>query len=577
MTKRKGGGGERLKVLFIIGSTGVGKSKLAVDLAKALARQGRGVGYGAEVVSADSMQIYRGNDVSSATVTSEEMDGVPHHLLSFVEPSRQYLIQEFKKEATQKIQDIHRRGFLPIVAGGTMMWIESLIFADLLEAGGNDHKVDEICTRESKSTSQREDPQKAIHDDVAAIIPKDMASAGAKGNFFSMIQNQLDPVMANRLHPNDVRKVRRAVRYYRDTGGHQLSELLSEKRRSAFRTATYDACVIWLTCSKEVLNTRLDKRIDKMMANGLVDECDGLFQLLVEKAAGNIKAFTSEPFGVGQSIGFRQFFPYLEAKRGGGGVRIEKAGKAAEASAQDVKGGEKAKGRGEGNHEQEEEREGEHTRNSRLKDLLQTAVSRLKTATRRYAQKQVKWVRNRLLPCSRTKPLPPPPPTPTPAPRKRATRQGNEEGHGQGLFDLHHFDTSRADLWGEDVLRPSLAIVRAFMLRELQHNAAGEVHGNDKGKDAGYAHGIVKSLKEWKSFECKDCGRTLHGSHEFQEHLKSRGHRKRKAKLAKIQVCCAMMPHACFKYRIERQKRCAADVRKARAMARLQKEEQANK
>mmetsp|Transcript_11958 Transcript_11958/g.19160 ORF Transcript_11958/g.19160 Transcript_11958/m.19160 type:complete len:144 (-) Transcript_11958:172-603(-) len=114
---------------------------------------------------------------------------------------------------------------------------------------------------------------------------------------------------------------------------------------------------------------------------------------------------------------------------------------------------------------------------------------------------------------------------------------------------------------GEDVLRPSLAIVRAFMLRELQHNAAGEVHGNDKGKNAGYAHGIVKSLKEWKSFECKDCGRTLHGSHEFQEHLKSRGHRKRKAKLAKI----------------ERQKRCAADVRKARAMARLQKEEQANK
>lgn len=171
----------RPKVLAIVGPTGSGKTKLAVDIAL---RHGN-----AEVVNSDVIQMYKGLDIASAKATTTERAGVPHHMLSFLEPTQPFTVRDFRSMAGEVIADIHGRGKLPIVVGGTMYYVQSILREALLEHDEAD------AAREAESRDEG-DEARSGKSDAAALYDR---------------LRRVDPIMAKRLHPNDVRKLERAL------------------------------------------------------------------------------------------------------------------------------------------------------------------------------------------------------------------------------------------------------------------------------------------------------------------------------------------------------------------------------
>ena len=225
------------KILVITGPTATGKTALSVELAKKL---------GGEVVSADSMQIYRGMDIGTAKVTKAEMQGVPHHMIDIAEPSEDYSVSRYVREADAVVRDILSRGKLPIVAGGTNLYIDSFIagldFAD---------KAEDAALRESLNKQ---------YDDIG-------------GEAMLEYLRSFDPERAAKLHPADKRRIVRAVEIYTLTGEtitHHDEETKKHPKR-------YDAVKIALTfAERAVLYGRINTRVDKMVADGLFDEVKGL-------------------------------------------------------------------------------------------------------------------------------------------------------------------------------------------------------------------------------------------------------------------------------------------------------------
>ncbi|GAB5354648.1 hypothetical protein AAMO2058_000136800 [Amorphochlora amoebiformis] len=454
----------RDKVVFVIGSTGTGKSKLAVDISLGLSGVDRcGKPYpqneandleindkfGGEVVSTDSMQIFIGNDISSATVTEEEMQGVPHHMVSFVKPNETIEIEHFRRLCAEKINEIQERGHIPVIAGGTMLWVESLLFKSALT-----DKTTKARSKKPASTSRNNDDAPG-----GKIIPANLDKLSKK-DLFGLLTS-VDPLMANRLHHNDQRKVKRALEVARDSG-KLLSQTLLDQQQEAYSEAAYDTCIIWLYAKPHVLKTRLDTRVDSMVKQGLKEEVLALYRTLASSRK-DTREIISDTKGVAQSIGFKELGEYM-AKA----------------------------------YESETERkqiDSEHQKE--LDELWKKGVERLKTATRKYAQRQVKWIRTRLKP------------------------YGTKDG---GLFEFHQFDTSDVKTWNNKVRDPALRIVRAFLEKESKPN-----------RSFGLSHGVVSSISTWRKFECKDCNKTLNGNHEYNIHMKSRSHRKRKAGIRRME------------------------------------------
>ena len=223
MTERK------IPLLCITGPTASGKSALAVRLAQLL---------GGEVVSCDSMQIYRGMDIGTAKPTEAEMCGVPHHMIDIVAPSEDYSCGRYAYEAAKVIKDIASRGALPIVCGGTGLYLDSLITAtEHADAPSDPAMREELLARDAQS----------LHDELSEI---DAESAAA-------------------IHPNNKRRVARAIEIYRITG-RTKSEW---DRRSHDTPSPYDASVVALGyLDRELLYRRIRMRVDEMFDRGLCDE-----------------------------------------------------------------------------------------------------------------------------------------------------------------------------------------------------------------------------------------------------------------------------------------------------------------
>lgn len=250
------------KILVIVGPTASGKTRMAVELAKA---------HNGEVVSADSMQIYRRMDIGTAKPTAEEMDGVPHHMIDVADPEEDFSVARYVEMASACVDDIFSRGKLPIVAGGTGLYVDSLLSGRTFAAFSPD------------SSLRKE-------------LEEELAERG--GEVMLAELSRVDPEAAARLHPNDHKRIVRALEVYRSTG-KTISEHNRETRALPPR---YDALTIGLNFQDRAdLWARIDQRVDQMAAAGLERE---VRELLSSGLSPRCTAM--------QAIGYKEFVAAVE-------------------------------------------------------------------------------------------------------------------------------------------------------------------------------------------------------------------------------------------------------------------------
>ena len=252
-------------IVVVCGPTASGKTALAVELALRL---------NGEVVSADSMQVYRGMDIGTAKPAAEERRGVPHHLLDVADPGENYSVARYVRDAVPAVDDILRRGKLPIVAGGTGLYIDALVagreFAAFEAASG---------LREALTRRAREEGLPALRADLERI----------------------DPRAAARIHPNDEKRTVRALEVWYATG----KTITRHEEETRAQPPRYEAAVIGLNFADRAdLRARIDRRVDEMFARGLEDEVRGLL------AAGVPWSCTAM-----QAIGYKELAAALRAGR----------------------------------------------------------------------------------------------------------------------------------------------------------------------------------------------------------------------------------------------------------------------
>lgn len=258
---------KKIRILAIVGPTASGKSALAVEAAKAL---------GGEIVSCDSMQVYRRMNIGTAKPTPEETGGIPHHLIDCAEPETPYSCAEYVRDAARAIREIDKRGNLPVLCGGTGLYLDRLLCGGGFEAVETDPEL----RRELADLAVRKGNH-ALHE----------------------LLREVDPESADAIHENNVKRVIRALEIYRATGITK-SEM---DRRSQKPELLYDAVVIGLRyADRAILNGRIDRRVDTMIAAGLPEETKELMKAGVFE--GNTTA--------AQAIGYKELLPYLRGECG---------------------------------------------------------------------------------------------------------------------------------------------------------------------------------------------------------------------------------------------------------------------
>ena len=255
------------RILAVVGCTASGKTSLAVELARQL---------GGEIVSCDSMQIYKGMDIGTATPDADERGGIPHYLMDFVDPTDPtgYSCADYVRDARAAVEDILARGKLPVLCGGTGLYLDAFLRGGTFEVTDSDPTLrEELC-----ALAQREGAE-ALH---------------------AMLR-ELDPETAETVHPNNVKRVARAIEICKTTG-RKKSDLDRESREPE---CPYDATVIGLLYeSRELLYGRIDKRVDIMMEQGLLEETRRLREMGVFETCRT----------AAQAIGYKELFPYLDGE-----------------------------------------------------------------------------------------------------------------------------------------------------------------------------------------------------------------------------------------------------------------------
>lgn len=250
-------------MIILTGPTAVGKTDLSIQLAKAM---------NGEIISADSMQVYRHMDIGSAKVTPEEMDGVPHHLIDVLEPEEEFNVVVFQKLAKEALTGIYERGHIPIIVGGTGFYIQALLYdIDFTENDGD--------------TAIRRELEK-------------LAQTQGAGCLHQMLQ-EIDPESAAAIHQNNVKRVIRAIEFYRQTG--KKISLHNEQERE--KQSPYQFLYYVLDTDRKTLYERIDRRVDLMMEHGLVDEVKHLADM------GCTRDMVSM-----QGLGYKEILDYLSGE-----------------------------------------------------------------------------------------------------------------------------------------------------------------------------------------------------------------------------------------------------------------------
>ncbi|CAH1192667.1 tRNA dimethylallyltransferase [Paenibacillus auburnensis] len=247
------------KVLVLLGPTAVGKTRLSLELAAA---------YNAEIISGDSMQVYRGMDIGTAKITTAEMKGIPHHLIDIHDPEDAYSAAEFQEQGKRLIEEISARGKLPFIVGGTGLYIESLCYGFRFSEA-----VADEAFRSEQDAFAEEHGAEALHARLAAV----------------------DPDSAARLHPNDRRRIIRALEIH-----HQTKVTLSAAQADQKKESPYELCLIGLTMDRKILYKRIEDRIDQMLEQGLIQEVQGLLDKGYNRSLVSL-----------QGLGYKEIAAYL--------------------------------------------------------------------------------------------------------------------------------------------------------------------------------------------------------------------------------------------------------------------------
>ena len=256
-------------LIILTGPTAVGKTALAVRLAEKA---------GGEIISADSMQVYKHMDVGSAKIRPEEMQGIPHHMIDILEPHEEFNVVLFQKLVKACIRDIYERGNIPILTGGTGFYIQSILY-------------DIDFTDNEENTLLRKELEELVSE---------------KGNkFLHEMLKKVDEEAADAIHENNVKRVIRALEFHMLTG-KRISEHNEEQRE---KRSAYDSCYFVLNDHRDLLYDRIDKRVDIMLKDGLIREVEAL------KNAGYSRDMVSM-----QGLGYKEILSYLE-----GDISLERA------------------------------------------------------------------------------------------------------------------------------------------------------------------------------------------------------------------------------------------------------------
>ncbi|KAK3721576.1 tRNA dimethylallyltransferase, mitochondrial [Vermiconidia calcicola] len=429
-------------LIAIIGATGTGKSQLAVELAKR---------YNGEIVNGDAMQLYAGLPIITNKITAEEQQGIPHHLLGYIGLHEQtWVVGMFVWKALSIIEEIRSRGRLPILVGGTHYYTQSLLFRDRLpEENGEVPKTAFV-----KDTRQ----EWPMLQQATEVLLEEL--------------RRVDPIMADRWHPNDHRKIQRGLEIYLQTG-RKASDIYAEQRQSLKECDTptdangspafldgpsmrFSTLLFWVHAETDALRNRLDNRVDKMLEQGLLDEVKILNAFAESQLAKGEPV--DETRGIWVSIGYKEFKAYAQAL-----------------------------GRGGANEHQ-------------LEKVKAEALERTKISTRQYAKRQVRWIRIKLV---------------------NALFQANAS------HSLYLLDGSNVDSFEQDVVAPALELTHHFLTASEplpDPNSLSAIAEELLTPRRDYD--LANAPEKWVRRHCELCGVTCGTEEQWGMHVKSKAHRK---------------------------------------------------
>lgn len=244
------------KVIVIVGPTGVGKTALSVELA---------MHFSSEIINGDSVQVYKGLDIGSAKVKREEMKGITHHLLSFKNIEEDYTIYEYQKDLREKIDAFNKKGIIPIIVGGSGLYLKSALY--------------DYCFNEE--TEEKKNDYNAYNNN----------------ELFELLKER-DPREADKLHPNNRKRVERALELI-NSSGKRKSDILDSQKHEPL----YDVVFVGLTLPRDILYERINNRVDLMVENGLLEETKDLFDKYGDKGYKSL-----------QAIGYKELFSYYRGE-----------------------------------------------------------------------------------------------------------------------------------------------------------------------------------------------------------------------------------------------------------------------
>ncbi|KAJ3353929.1 hypothetical protein HDU83_006134 [Entophlyctis luteolus] len=484
-----------LVLIAVVGTTGVGKSNLAIQLAQRL---------NGEVINADSMQVYRGLDIVTNKVSVAEQAAARHHLLSFVDPSEEYSVLQFERDALRVIADIHGRGKLPILVGGTHYYIQSILWDSSLVGHSNEDSPSAVGEQAHPSlpATLAQDIEHALKQtSVESFRPESAATQKGLAAIVELrrLLRVVDPRMADRWHPNDWRKIRRSLKVFY-TGGRRHSDILDAQKHDEGGRMRFRTCMFWLWAENAVLDERLDKRVQDMINNGLFSEIMEMRKKV--RADKPVAADETEDTnaidysrGILQTIGFKEFDAYLNAFEEQGmqptpdetfkPLLTTKSGASVD-----------------------------------LDELRRAGISSMQAATRRYARRQVTWIRNKLGPKCLGDAL-----------------DGSTRNYNQcGFWALNATDL---ELWPDRVGDRAARLYSYFINGSEGRASAAEVEDADGftrrllGDDESGLDGEKRNRTgvDWVPRECAVCAdettglpRVVHGSREWEVHIRSNAH-----------------------------------------------------
>ncbi|XP_059050748.1 tRNA dimethylallyltransferase [Achroia grisella] len=461
----------KIPMVIILGATGTGKTKLSVELAQKLET---------EIISADSMQIYKGLDVVTAKATRREQEMVKHHLLDILEPHNMFTVVDFRNRALKIIDNLTDQGKVPIIVGGTNYYIESIVYRILVEDmddpesllwdknkrkrdfddENTDHDLLEVKRATKDTVPSTSEISSNIGEKVkteACLQTEDNTQVLDKEKLKIDIDNEknftneeihaklkeIDPDMAARLHPNNRRKVIRSIEVWLKSG-RLHSEILAEQKLSEGQLRRPGATVIfWLKCEQTVHDERLNSRVDQMLEEGLIQE---LLEFHAKHNMQRIKDGKPPDYtkGIFQTLGFKEFHDYLML---------------------DV--------------EQRDAAEG--------KKLLQQSIENMKQSTRRYARRQNKMIRGRFL-----------------------------EHPFREVPPIYELDTTDVANWDENVKNKAVHVIDSYIKgSKCDYKPIEVIIDEDK-----------KKIDANSSNYCNICERIIIGDKTYEIHLKSHKHMK---------------------------------------------------